>query len=311
MPFPLTLQVAEKRIQSINNLSTIFSPIPSKKKHKKSIDTHTNTTSKRLPKNKTKDNKIYESPINKLKSSINQHEYNKEDKYNSLRGSISTIKPSKGDTDTSISINKPSRTVFNQYKESANIPNNINNDRDDIKRGSSGVNEYDQVGADALIQEDSKMGKMIKMDKKDRKDKVGPNGIIKKIAESLDAWQANKRNKRKGKGKSDKARFLDSRIDKEMSAERVNLDIYPKLHDHEVNYSSNQFLNKDNYFARSTQNKNLRDEMKPQIYIPNQNEQFQSQRNITHPDKGCKRSRSSDFIYVDPTQNSLVNSTPS
>lgn len=77
---------------------------------------------------------------------------------------------------------KIKRTVFKDYKESAILPDmrNKQSQRDKIKRGSGYSNSIDANSAynNAVIQND--------------KPKNEPNKIIKKIAESLDAWHINK-----------------------------------------------------------------------------------------------------------------------
>lgn len=161
MPFPLSMQVAEKKIQGMSNMSTLFSPIQNKK-HKKSIDSSVKSK---------KNEKVYESPIGKkLYSSSKGRGYGKDNKFEPIRGSVSSIKPSKGDTDTE-SLIKNSRTVFKEYKEWAKIPVNLQKQkRDHIKRGSSNTNENEvNISDNAIIEKDISKSKP----------KVSPNGIIK------------------------------------------------------------------------------------------------------------------------------------
>lgn len=105
LPFPITMKEAEERILESEALGTIFSPNPGRKSLKDSI----------LANNGKVNRKVYESPINKkLKLSVDHP--TKESKHELLRGSLSSLKPSKGDQDTESDI-KIKRTVFNDYKE--------------------------------------------------------------------------------------------------------------------------------------------------------------------------------------------------
>ena len=111
-------------------------------------------------------------------------------KFEGMRASLSSIKPSKGDTDTESDV-KVKRTVFKDYKESAKLPSNPQKQkRENMKRGSRYTNNIDsKIYDNAVIQ------------KEKEKPKPAPNRIIKKIAESLDAWQTNKKmNKGRNQG---------------------------------------------------------------------------------------------------------------
>lgn len=96
--------------------------------------------------------------------------------------SLSSHKPSKAGTETESDF-KVKRTVFKDYKECVKLPVDVRKQkRDNLKRGSlySNVLENQQYD-NALIEKE--------------KTKPEPNRIIKKIAESLDAWHANRKMK--------------------------------------------------------------------------------------------------------------------
>jgi hypothetical protein len=165
MPFPVTIREAEKRIHEQESLSSIFPPLPDKQLVRNNIYGSAKIT---------KD--IYESPIcRKLKLSIEKSPKSKTKK-ETLRASVSVAKNNKEELDFESEL-KVKRTVFKDYKECAKLPTEKLNDRDNIKRGyyTNNIDENDNALAH------------------NPKPKPAPKRIIKKIAESLDAWQATKR----------------------------------------------------------------------------------------------------------------------
>jgi hypothetical protein len=165
MPFPVTIQEAEKRIHDQESLSSIFSPLPDRHLARNNIYGSTKIA---------KD--IYESPIcRKLKLSTDKFPKSKPQK-ETLRASLSEAKNNKEGLDFESEL-KVKRTVFKDYKECAKLPTEKLNERDNIKRDyyTNDIGEHDEV----LVH--------------NPKPKPAPKRIIKKIAESLDAWQATKR----------------------------------------------------------------------------------------------------------------------
>lgn len=119
--------------------------------------------------------------VNKLKLSISNSP-KLSPKNGEGHSSLSSHKPSKAGTETESDF-KVKRTVFKDYKECVKLPIDVRKQqRDNLKRGSlySNVIENQQYD-NALIEQD--------------KPKPEPNRIIKKIAESLDAWHANRKMK--------------------------------------------------------------------------------------------------------------------
>jgi hypothetical protein len=166
MPFPVTIQEAEKRIHDQENLSSIFSPLPERNQARNNIYGSTKIAED-----------VYESPVcRKLKLSTEKSPKYKP-QIETTRSSVSAIKKNKEELDIESEF-KVKRTVFKDYKECAKLPTEKLNGRDNIKSGymyTNDIGEHD----DALVH--------------NPKSKPAPKRIIKKIAESLDAWQATKR----------------------------------------------------------------------------------------------------------------------
>ena len=169
-PFPVSLQEAEQRVQDNDNSDLILSP---NRDYKFIPDSET------LKLSSGKKNLCYESPIGKkLKMSV--QESKKLDPSGAKNGSASTSKILKPETDTESDF-KIKRTVFNDYKESAKLPVKVRqNQRDGLKRVSRYTNSIATDQLDEILLEKDKP-------------KAQPTKIIKKIAESLDAWQTTKR----------------------------------------------------------------------------------------------------------------------
>lgn len=166
IPFPCSIQDAEKRIHDQESLSSIFSPKIERTFVRNDIQSSVKNA---------KD--IYESPISrKLKISPEGLSKTKP-KIETVRASMSSIKQSKGDLDIESEV-KIKRTVFKDYKECVKLPSDRQNNREVIKRGCLYTNNID-TNDNAHIDKP--------------KSKPAPKRIIKKIAESLDAWQATKR----------------------------------------------------------------------------------------------------------------------
>jgi hypothetical protein len=172
IPFPITMQEAEKRIIEQDHQHNLFSPNMERKTTeigRKDQD----TTKKQL-------DLLYDSPISKkLKNSLVEQN-DRDRQLNGFRASLSSIKPSKPETETDSDF-KVKRTVFNDYKEHAKLPLDIRKQqRETLKRGSRYTNSIDHPQYNEAIIEDEKF-------------KHEPNRIIKKIAETYEAWQSTRR----------------------------------------------------------------------------------------------------------------------
>lgn len=166
------MQEAEKRIIEQEHHNNLFSP----NVERKAIE----TMSKDQDSTKKQLDLLYDSPISKkLKNSL--VEQNQKDRQlEGFRASLSSIKPSKPDTETDSDF-KVKRTVFNDYKEHAKLPLDIRKQqRETLKRGSRYTNSIDNPQYNEAIIQDEKL-------------KPEPNRIIKKIAETYEAWQSTRR----------------------------------------------------------------------------------------------------------------------
>lgn len=164
---------------------------------------------------------------------------------------MSSIKPSKGDTDSDIKIK---RTVFKEYKECSKIPSKVHNQkRNEIKRGSQDMNKAKtNIDDNAIIQKE--------------KQKPAQNRIIKKIAESLDAWQTNKRLK-KGRNKEISTKDISKHQYGNIKKESISEERFKNLH---------QYFPKPEYIVMNKINLEMKEDgydNKPKIYVPILSEQ--------------------------------------